>query len=51
MRINYSLWGRIMEIRTPKSNVLRINYEHLGKVLDAKKKRLCTLTTIELDNV
>ena len=40
MRINYTLLGRIKEIRTPKSKLLNINYEHLGKVLEAKKRKL-----------
>jgi hypothetical protein len=50
MRINYPLLGRIMEIRNPKSSILNINWELWGKVVEAKKNRLCTLTTTELDN-
>ena len=39
MRINYPHYCRVLEIRLPKSDRLRINYKQLGLVLQAKKNR------------
>jgi hypothetical protein len=39
MRINWSLLIRFREATTPKSKLLNINYEHLAKVLEAKREK------------
>lgn len=38
--LNYQLIAKIKEVRSIETTLLNINYEHLGKVLEAKQRKL-----------